>query len=168
MEIRYIWQLQKILEDRIAEAGLPILGAAETEYGYGWEPTISFWVGERRVHFYANPEGGIAVEVANMSPGFKTGRGVLAVTEIDEAWEILKLFLIDGASPEELPDHDWEFDRRMYDECIPHPPADPSMGNIASFVGAMKAAGAKEWKPSEEMLKRASHKKTSESDEESD
>ena len=29
-----------------------IQGPQETEYGIGWAPTISYWVGERRIHLY--------------------------------------------------------------------------------------------------------------------
>jgi hypothetical protein len=141
------------------ENALNIQGPVEIEYGFGWEPTITFWSGLRRVHFYFDIETykeGVTVEVSEFKPNQKIKRpnnvdtnsevmrGI--ITTSDEAWAIVEKFLSQEHTFENLPNHGWKTDSSDHDKFIPHPPNAPNAGNIASMVEVMKQVG-EPWHP---------------------
>jgi len=62
------------LADFVSQSEPPILGPHEIAYGFGWAPTVSYWIGQRRVHLHddlcakGEPEP-FAVEIADISDG---------------------------------------------------------------------------------------------------
>jgi len=140
--------------NRVTEKSFNIQGPADIEYGFGWEPTITFWSGLRRVHFYfdINPyKEGLTVEVAEIQPGQKIRRGEIEtnsnvmrgiITTSDEAWEIIEKFLDQQTSFEELLNRGWIVDTLDHDKFIPNP---PDVSNPANIVEITKSPQARKW-----------------------
>ena len=63
-----------LIEDikrRAKSANFNLNGPEEIQYGFGWSPTITFWIENRRVHFYFDfffEKGVLNVEVAEIHP----------------------------------------------------------------------------------------------------
>jgi hypothetical protein len=140
---------------RAAVIGFALEGPAETEYGYGWDPTTSLWVGHRRVHFYGQHGDWtvINVEAAEIFPGQTFQRGQVTtnsdvrltrIQTTDEAWAIIDLFLRQGCSFDELPGEGWRSDSADCDKFIPHPPNRSHPANIVSLI---RHPEAKPWRP---------------------
>jgi len=140
------WVVPTIL-NRAEENGLKLEGPSETEYGFGWAPTSTFWIGDRRVHFYYDITGKHdAIEVADVNLN-QVQRA--AINDPDIAWEIIYRFLGKHCKFEELPMLDWKSDNLDHDKFIPHPPSVSNPGNIAQFIDKIKSMGAEIWTPSD-------------------
>jgi hypothetical protein len=152
MRIDDLDSLASDIARRASENAISIQGPAEIEYGFAWEPTITFWSGLRRVHFYFDVETykDVTVEVAEIRPDQKIRRGnvdtnskVLRgnITTLDEAWAIVEKFLSQEYDFESLPNYRWKTDSLDHDKFIPHPPSAPNAGNIAQLVNVMQQFG---------------------------
>ena len=140
------WVVPLILK-RAEDAQVLIEGPAEIEYGYGWAPTSSFWLANRRVHFYYDLiDKTDAIEVSDR--GSKQAQRA-GISDPELAWQILHRFLVEVCSFEELPNLNWKINT-LHDSSIPHPPVSPNAANIAQLVDAMKDLGAKPWQGPEE------------------
>ncbi len=143
----------------VNDSKLSIQGPVEIQYGFGWEPTITFWSELRRVHFYFDIETykeGATVEVSEFKPNqiirrpnnvdtnSEFMRGIVVTS--DEAWIIVKKFLSEGCAFKDLPNHGWKIDSADHDKFIPHPPNAPNAGNIVSTVEVLKQIG-EPWHP---------------------
>jgi hypothetical protein len=148
--------LSNFIVQQSKAAGFVVHGPVETEYGWGWSETISFWNGNRRVHFYYNlhsvkdekygvnfqTDNDLTVEVAEIDGlDTPTRRGILSTLE--SAWQIVYSFLCQNMSVTELPDYQWKFDNLDHDKFIPHPPNADNPGNIAQVTAQMN----KRWHP---------------------
>ncbi len=155
MIINHLGTLSQFLPKQATAIGFNLQGPAEIEYGFGWEPTTTFWFERRRVHFYFENPDGVTVEVAEIQPGRKIKRGELETDSVvqraiikttEEAWDIVDCFLRQQCNFEDLPNHDWVVDALDHDKFIPHPPNTPNAGNIASLVTVMQQVG-EPWHP---------------------
>jgi hypothetical protein len=153
MQIDDLDILASEISRRANENAIHIQGPAEIEYGFGWEPTITFWSGNRRVHFYFGMETykeGVTVEVAEIKPNQTIRRGNVdtnsevmcgIINTFDEAWIIVEKFLSQEYTFEKLPKYGWKTDSGDHDKFIPHPPSAPNAGNVASLVKGMQQLG---------------------------
>jgi len=132
-------------------------GPEEIQYGFGWEPTITFWKENRRVHFYFDSfnQEGLNVEVAEIHPELKITRGSIETSSLvkktvikttDEAWEIIDNFLRQKCDFEKLPVLSWAEDTTDVDKFIPHPPNRKNPANIVSLIDELKQKG-EVWHP---------------------
>ncbi len=136
---------------RAEEATFALHGPAETEFGWGWEPTISFWSDSRRVHFYygmGTYTQGVTVEVAEIQYDRETIKAnskvaLTIVKAMDEAWDIIECFLRRKCAFKDLPKHEWKSEVPNHDKFIPHP---PDRANPANIIGIIKNPNAKPWK----------------------
>ena len=158
MIIDHYGTLSRFLLEKAAAINFNIQGPAETEYGFGWEPTVSFWFEHRRVHFYFDFGGRMTVEVSEFKPDLKIKRGEVetdtlvkraTIKTTEEAWDIVECFLRQQCDFEDLPNHNWIADALDHDKFIPHSPDVSNAGNIASLVQVMQQAG-KSWHPTQE------------------
>jgi hypothetical protein len=142
---------------RASAAGMTLHGPVDIEYGIGWSPTISYWSGERRVHFYFDmlgDSGDLTLEVAEVRPG-QPGAGAWVsaesrrgqVSTLAQAWSLVEAFLLERRAFPALPACGWKNDGFGHDRSIPHPPDAPNPANIAALFSAMQAAGARPWQP---------------------
>jgi hypothetical protein len=46
--------LVSLIHDFAQAHAIALHGPAEIEYGFGWEPTISFWANNCRMHLYGD------------------------------------------------------------------------------------------------------------------
>jgi len=114
------------LVDRARDARLKIEGPVSTDLGYGGAPVVTFWAGERRIHFsFGAVEGAVGVFVEVVDRGPESGARVGRVSTEDEAWRAVEAFLGRGKSLHRLPDLGWVGEEPMNDPYIPHPPAPP-------------------------------------------
>ena len=109
-----------------------IKGPFETAYGFGFDPTITYWVEARRVHLHEDLHGAFCMEVADRST--KTVRRCFT-QDISKIRATMEAFLVHGRPPGELPDTAWLEDGQDHDKFIPNPPNLSHPGNIASFLG---------------------------------
>src|SRR6188768_4293420 len=85
---------------RSTAASCRLEGPAETAYGIGWLPTISFWLGKRRIHFYTDQseeEWDDTWGVAEIAEAGKSERKPVWETTFrtaDEAWELARRYVI--------------------------------------------------------------------------
>ena len=149
-----------LIEDikrRAESANFNLNGPQETEYGLGWSSTITFWIDNRRVHFYFDiTEFGILnVEVAEVHPELKIIRGVVETNSLvkkttirttDDAWEIIDNFLKQKCTFDNLPAFSWVEETTDVDKFIPHPPNQSNPANIVSLVDKLKKTG-ETWDP---------------------
>ena len=155
MIIDHYGTLSRFLLEKAAAINFNLQGPAEIEYGFGWEPTVSFWFEHRRVHFYFDFDGKMTVEVSEVQPGLKIKRGEIetdslvrraVISTTEEAWDIVDRFLRQHCDFENLPKYDWIIDSLDHDKFIPHPPSAPNAGNITSLVTVMQQVG-EPWHP---------------------
>jgi hypothetical protein len=128
------------LIQRAKEQGIELLGPAETEYGFGWIPTVTIWHGERRVHFHY---GFLATEAADnredvltLEVGFEDATKPVSrtpITTFDEAWDVVEKILIQGLTPQDI-NRQWLSDSRDCNKSIPHPPNTYDPANIVSLL----------------------------------
>jgi len=112
------------LADRAKEARLSILGPVSTDTGYGGAPVMTFWSGDRRIHFsFGAYEGAVSVLIEVVDRGSESGARVGRITTPDEAWRAVEGFLGRGKSMHRLPELGWIEEAPMNDPLIPHPPA---------------------------------------------
>src|SRR5688572_28705380 len=65
------------LADRVKEARLKIEGPVSTDLGYGGAPVLTFWSGDRRIHFsFGSHEGAVAVLIEVVDRGAESGARV--------------------------------------------------------------------------------------------
>lgn len=125
------------LADFVSTSNPQILGPYEIQYGYGWAPSISYWIGKRRVHLYHDvcveikPEP-FAVEIADITDEKNPFVRRSYVTSIDRVQNIMKRFLCQNVSFDEFSGDDWISDNLDSDKFIPDP---PDRDNPANFVG---------------------------------
>lgn len=152
MIVDHLGTLSQFLLEQASATNFNLQGPAEVEYGFGWEPTVTFWSDDRRVHFYFE-RNGMAAEVAEIQPGLKVQRGLVETNSFvqrtiiqttGEAWNIVDCFLRQRCNFENLPSHHWIVDTLDHDKFIPHPPSAPHAGNIESLVKVMQQVG-KPW-----------------------
>jgi catechol 2,3-dioxygenase-like lactoylglutathione lyase family enzyme len=115
------------IADRIKQARLKIEGPASTDLGYGGAPILSFWAGDRRIHFsFGAHEGAVAVIIEVVDRGQESGARVGRLSTEEEAWRAVEGFLGRGKSIHRLPDLGWIAEEPLNDPLIPHPPAKPA------------------------------------------
>lgn len=115
------------LVDRAKEARLKIDGPVSTDLGYGGPPIVTFWSGDRRMHFsFGAHEGAVSVLVEVVDRGAESGARVGRVSTEDDAWRAVEAFLGRGKSLHRLPDLGWVGEEPMNDAFIPHPPGKSS------------------------------------------
>lgn len=127
-------------------------GPAETEYGFGWIPTVTIWRADRRVHvhhsFRGAAQGYIRQDALTLEVGFANGMQPASrtpITTVDAAWTAVEQFLIQGLLPEAI-GGEWVSDTYDCNKFIPHPPDRLTSANIASLL----AQGFwTRWKPTE-------------------
>jgi hypothetical protein len=118
-----------LIEDikrRAESANFNLNGPEEIQYGFGWSPTITFWIENRRVHFYFDlfENGVLNVVVAEIHPEPIMTRGKVeknslvkktTIKTTDEAWKIIDSFLRQKCNFEELPYHlnKWGLGKRI-------------------------------------------------------
>ena len=109
MIIDHYGTLSRFLLEKAAAINFNIQGPAETEYGFGWEPTVSFWFEHRRVHFYFDFGGRMTVEVSEFKPDLKIKRGEVetdtlvkraTIKTTEEAWDIVECYVTATVSPD--------------------------------------------------------------------
>jgi hypothetical protein len=142
--------LPHYLAHKILESGTKILGPVEIEYGFGWDPTITYWLGERRINFYYDilmkGDQGEVAEVADRTID-RVKR--IRYNDSEAAWEIMRLFLIEQVDFDQLPGTVWVEDDLDHDKFIPHPPDKNNPANIVTFIDGMIESGATRWEPTE-------------------
>jgi len=112
------------LSDRAKSARIRIDGPLSTDLGYGGAPVLTFWSGDRRIHFsFGAYEGAVAVLIEAVDRGSESGARVGRISTEDEAWRAVEAFLGRGKSLHRLPDFGWIEEGPMNDPLIPHPPA---------------------------------------------
>jgi len=126
--IENLGDLADKLVARIKEARLKIDGPAETDLGYGGPPIVTFWSGDRRIHFsFGSYEGAVAVAIEVVDRGQESGARVGRISTEEEAWRVMEGFLGRGKSLHRLPDFGWVGEEPMADPLIPHPPVKPAV-----------------------------------------
>lgn len=121
------------LAARAREARLMIEGPAQTDLGYGGAPILTFWSGDRRIHFsFGSYEGAVAVLIEVVDRGQESGARVGRVHTEEEAWRAVEGFLGRGKSLHRLPDLGWVGEEAVNDPLIPHPPVKPAVKPPAS------------------------------------
>jgi len=152
MIIEDFQSLIKDIKSRAETAKLNLNGPEEVEYGFGWSPTITFWVDNRRIHFYFDISefGMLNVEVAEIHPELKIIRGLVETNSLvkkttfkttEEAWEIIENFLKQKCGFENLTAFSWMEETTDVDKFIPHPPNLINPANIVSFVDKLVKTG---------------------------
>jgi hypothetical protein len=134
--------LARMIEERFL--GRKFDGPVETQYGYGWSPTITYWSGPRRVHFYNKIDDWdrLIVELAEWKATWKPLRAI--VPNDDAACRVLQEYLVENRSPESpLQGLEPVSSKGDHDSSIPHPPNRPNPANICEFVAAAAAQGGK-------------------------
>jgi hypothetical protein len=133
------------------EEGITLQGPVETEYGFGWIPTVTIWHGDRRVHFHYSFQGASTNDKRNnvltLEAGFTDNAKPASrtpVTTLNEAWDIVKKFLIVGLLPEDI-ECEWVSDTTDRNKFIPNPPDKMNSANIASLFSRGTWT---RWKPS--------------------
>jgi|GEM_PF-733181 len=112
------------LVGRVKEAHLKIDGPVSTDTGYGGAPVVTFWAGDRRIHFsFGAHEGAVSVFIEVVDRGNESGARVGRISTEEEAWRAVEGFLGRGKSLHRLPDLGWIEEGPMNDALIPHPPA---------------------------------------------
>ena len=115
------------ISGKIKEARLKVEGPASTDLGYGGAPVLSFWAGDRRIHFSFGAHGGaVSVMIEVVDRGQESGARVGRVGTEEEAWRAVEGFLGRGRSMHRLPDLGWIAEEPLNDPLIPHPPAKPA------------------------------------------
>ena len=152
-------RLTAFLAQKAFESDYAIAGPEEIQYGWGWVPTTTFWLANRRVHFYfdfvfdldgnlAGQSNDLTVEVSEIVPEPKHNWGYLAensnvrraiVTTFEDAWFILESFLSRKCGIENLPAFEWRTDNLHHDKHIPHPPDVDTHANIARLCKAINS-----------------------------
>ncbi|MDP6719344.1 MAG: hypothetical protein QGF59_11875 [Pirellulaceae bacterium] len=139
------------LADFVEQGEPRILGPHETDYGFGWLPTISYWIGQRRVHLYDDSKAGVsafAAEIAEVDTSGKSSARRCHVSSLSEIEDIMQRFLREGQIATSLADYQWIEDSLDSDKFIPDPPNRSNSANFAGFVGGHVAAGG----PNEEHI----------------
>jgi hypothetical protein len=149
--------LSEDIKKRAEVINFNLHGPEEIQYGFGWEPTITFWDENRRVHFYfdSSNQEGLNVEVAEIQPRLKITRRSVKTNSLvkraiiktpDEAWEIIDNFLRQKCDFEKLPVLSWAEDTNDVDKFIPHPPNLGNPANMVSLVDKLEEIG-EVWRP---------------------
>jgi len=114
------------LVERARTAHLKVDGPVSTDLGYGGPPIVTFWSGERRLHFsFGSHAGAVSVFVEAVDRGAAGGARVGSLSTEDEAWKIMEGFLGRGKSLHRLPEIGWTGEEPVNDALIPHPPTPP-------------------------------------------
>lgn len=135
------------------DQGIELQGPAETEYGWGWIPTVTIWRNERRVHFQYGFLGTLDTpdqqhDVLFLEVGFSDDRYPPSRTPIrtfEEAWDVVDKFLVQGLMVADIP-REWVSDAADVNKFIPHPPSTFNPANIVSLLSQGKWT---QWHPPE-------------------
>lgn len=137
------------LGDLVKNLDPRICGPRAIEYGFGFDPTLTFWIGNRRLHLYwgwkptqMKSEGAApprpyeppVVEVAQWAQ--READTVVRrcyICEEAELEDIAQRFLCGGVPVVELSGYRWLNDGLDHDKFIPHPPDVPIPGYIADW-----------------------------------
>jgi len=144
-EIAHRDHLSECLIRQAQTVGFDLQGPAEIEYGFGWEPTITFWHGDRRVHFYDELHGDhwyLAVEIAD--EGTEAAAQRAHIETIEQACDIVDRFLQQGCAPDDLSGYGFVADGLDHDKFIPHPPDTPNPANIVELIDRIKSQSKEE------------------------
>ncbi|MBI2899523.1 MAG: VOC family protein [Planctomycetes bacterium] len=123
MLIQSLDDLNEFVKKRSTEVRLDVQGPQYFEWGYVMPPNITYWSGDRRVHFYFEGDLGriyVKVEASEMGPPRRVVLG--RIQETEEAFQILYMFLRKRCPFEKLPTEEWLPDAATHDSDIPHPP----------------------------------------------
>jgi hypothetical protein len=139
--------------EKAKDQGIQLQGPAETEYEYGWIPTVTIWHNERRVHFHYSFSGGTKLsdkrtDVLTLEVEFSDDRQLPARTPIrtfEDSWDVVQKFLIQGLMVSEIP-REWVSDTSDVNKFIPHP---PSTFNPANIVSVLSQGNWTPWHPPE-------------------
>lgn len=139
-------ELERVIVNRARAIGFDLQGPVETAYGWGWSPTLTFWYGSRRVHYYYDSiyNEGMIIEAASPS---KVLRGVAPTPET--IWQVIDKFLHQQCSFEDLPDCGWRSDGLDHDKFIPTDLTTPNPANIVDVVNYLEKHGQR-WEPPQE------------------
>jgi hypothetical protein len=128
------------LIQKARDQGVELQGPAETEYGFGWIPTVTIWHGERRVHFhygfFGTERGAYRKDILSLEVGFADATKPASrtpISTVDEAWEVVEKFLIQEVAPEDT-NREWISDDRDCNKSIRHPPNTYNPANIVSML----------------------------------
>jgi catechol 2,3-dioxygenase-like lactoylglutathione lyase family enzyme len=128
---------------RIKDGRLKVDGPVATDLGYGGAPVVTFWSGDRRIHFsFGSYEGAVSVLIEAVDRGPEGGARVGRISTEDEAWRAIEGFLGKRKALHRLPDLGWVGEEPMQDALIPHPPAVVPAKPAAPAVAAPPAASA--------------------------
>jgi hypothetical protein len=127
------------IADFLSTSNPQILGPHEIQYGYGWSPSISYWIGKRRVHLYHDmcveikPEP-LAVEIADITDEENPFVRRSYVNSIERMQDIMERFLCKNVSVDEFSGDDWISNDLDSDKFIPDPPDGNNPANFAYWV----------------------------------
>lgn len=119
----------------VRESSPQISGPHEIAYGMRWYPSISYWIGRRRVHLYEDTRGRFTAEIADRSDRQDPVSHRCHVTSVDEIRDIMDRFLCGNWPIETLTGIEWFREHRDSDKFIPDPPNRANPANIAESVG---------------------------------
>ena len=134
------------LADFVSTSKPRISGPHEIAYGFGWAPTVSYWIGQRRVHLHddlfarSTPEP-FAVEIADLRDEVNLVVHRCHVTDTGQIRDIMDRFLCQDAPIDDLSEYKWISDGRDSDKRIPDPPNRDNSANFAGWAGGHVAAG---------------------------
>jgi hypothetical protein len=134
------------IRDYTQARSITLHGPAEIEYGWGWEPTLSFWSDSRRMHLYGDMayyKQGLTVELAEVGPP-KTVR-CIELNEPEALAELIDLFFRQNLALAAMTNLAWRSPCGDHDKFIPHPPNGANPANIVELV-----KHGQPWQPAKE------------------
>lgn len=134
------------LTNFVASADPRISGPHEIAYGFGWAPSISYWIGKRRVHLYPDlcadtKPSPFAIEIADITDDANPIAQRCHVNEIGHIRDIMDRFLCQNVAIDTLADYEWIRDDLDHDKSIPDPPHRENPANFGGWVGGHITAG---------------------------
>lgn len=146
LEILEIDECVDALGEYISSSKPAIQGPHETIYGYGWTPTITYWLGRRRIHLYEDlgseeSLGPTILEIADISDTNNPQVKRCQVIAVGEVLDIVDGFLGQNTEINKIAGYAWSDDGPMQDPSIPDPPNQKNPANFAGFVGGHMVRG---------------------------
>lgn len=145
------WQaLYQFMESKQQTDQYRILGPAEIEYGWGWDPTVCYWIGQRRIHIYSffmeettgNVKG--TIEIADRATKRAKRHAFNSLTQM---WDIASQFLIEELDWKSFAEG-WTEDHRSHDSHVPDPPVKHTPANILLMIDeGVKSGKVRRWDP---------------------
>jgi hypothetical protein len=136
----------KELADFVISSEPRVSGPHEIAYGFGWAPSISYWIGQRRVHLYEDycdkaKTPVFAVEIADNTKSGRYRAQRCRVTDMQQIRDIMARFLCQSLPVADLLEYTWISDNRDANKSIPDPPNRSTPANFSGFVGGHFVAG---------------------------